>query len=245
MDHKSIEELTLNHWQALSTVLYDGWLLRFADGYTKRANSINPIHYSTHQLLEKIEFCESLYSANQLPTIFKITPFVHPIDLDSKLTERGYSQVDLTSMQVMKLDALREPTTSSIVITDGATDEWINHFCRFNSMKEAHRSVMERMLSGITFRSRFILFYIGDQAVACGFGVIERECIGLYDIVTEKSYRNKGYGEQMILHLLQWGKLHGAKNSCLAVVANNAPARRLYEKIGFKEIYTYWYRVNQ
>ena len=35
MDNRFIEELSLNHWQPLSTLLYDGWVLRFADGYTK------------------------------------------------------------------------------------------------------------------------------------------------------------------------------------------------------------------
>ncbi|MDB5085123.1 MAG: family N-acetyltransferase, partial [Bacilli bacterium] len=40
-DYKMIEELTLNNWQPLQTMLYDGWLLRFAGGYTKRANSVN------------------------------------------------------------------------------------------------------------------------------------------------------------------------------------------------------------
>ena len=30
-----IEELSLNAWPALQTVLYDGWVLRFADGYTR------------------------------------------------------------------------------------------------------------------------------------------------------------------------------------------------------------------
>jgi len=60
MDYKFIEELSLNHWQPLSTLLYDGWVLRFADGYTKRANSINPIHYSTCDLQEKIKECEKM-----------------------------------------------------------------------------------------------------------------------------------------------------------------------------------------
>lgn len=64
MDNKFIEELSLNHWQSLSTLLYDGWVLRFADGYTKRANSINPIHYSTCNLTIKIKECENIYSAH-------------------------------------------------------------------------------------------------------------------------------------------------------------------------------------
>lgn len=50
---KTMEELSLNNWQPLSTLLYDGWVLRFANGYTKRANSIQPILYSTLELEQK------------------------------------------------------------------------------------------------------------------------------------------------------------------------------------------------
>lgn len=62
MHDKTMEELSLNNWQPLSTLLYDGWVLRFANGYTKRANSIQPIFYSTYELEQKIDACEKIYS---------------------------------------------------------------------------------------------------------------------------------------------------------------------------------------
>lgn len=53
---KLIEELSMNAWSALQTKLYDGWILRFADGYSKRANSINPIYDSRISLEHKNMF---------------------------------------------------------------------------------------------------------------------------------------------------------------------------------------------
>jgi hypothetical protein len=60
--YQFIEELTLNHWPSLQTLLYDGWVLRFAEGHTKRANSVNPIYTFKQPVDEKITQCEQLYS---------------------------------------------------------------------------------------------------------------------------------------------------------------------------------------
>lgn len=245
MDNKFIEELSLNHWQPLSTLLYDGWVLRFADGYTKRANSINPIHYSTFDFINKIKECEKIYSANLLPTIFKITPFVQPMHLDSTLEEMGYTLIDTVSVQTLNLDNISEPKLTSVMINEDITSMWLENFCRLNNVKDKDKNVMERMLSNIKTKKGFISFYYEEQVIACGLGVIEREYIGLYDIVTDKHCRNRGFGEQMILNLLKWGKENGAKYSYLAVVLNNTPALRLYSKIGYSETYKYWYRVKE
>lgn len=245
MDHKFIEELSLNHWQPLSTLLYDGWVLRFADGYTKRANSVNPINDSTCDVNEKIKTCEQIYSANLLPIIFKMTPFVHPVNLDDTLQAKGYSVIDITSVQTLDLDDINEPRLTSVKINESMTEEWLNHFCRLNQVNDKHKRTMERMLSNIKTRKGFISLYHNEQAIACGLGVIEREYIGLYDIVTDSQYRNQGFGEQMILNLLKWGKENGAKSSYLAVISHNEPALRLYSKLGYSEIYKYWYRVNK
>lgn len=102
---------------------------------------------------------------------------------------------------------------------------------------------MTQMLSNIRTSTGFISLSVDGQVVACGLGVVERGYIGLYDIITDAAYRNRGFAEQMILHLLHWGKKQGATSSYLQVVASNAPAIKLYAKLGYTKIYSYWYRV--
>ncbi len=109
-----IEELSMNAWPALQTYLYDGWVLRVSGGYTKRANSINPLYSSHIELNEKIEYCKAFYDELGLPTIYKITVNSNLGVLDNKLEVLGYSKVDETSIRVLDLNRcqpIMSPTT--------------------------------------------------------------------------------------------------------------------------------------
>ncbi|GAK41770.1 N-acetyltransferase GCN5 [Paenibacillus sp. TCA20] len=116
MNNTYIEELSLNHWPSLSTLLYGGWLLRFANGFTKRANSIHPLYHSTGETLHKITECEKLYAANGLPAVFKITPFIHPAELDSTLDqepeEDSYPYMTMNKWLPADLALWRENTSA-------------------------------------------------------------------------------------------------------------------------------------
>jgi uncharacterized protein (UPF0371 family) len=111
-----LEEISLNSFPSLQTILYDGWVLRFANGYTKRANSVNPLYYSTYMFDEKLKFCEKLFNDRKLETAFKITSQVYPSTLDSILSDKGYRQDSFTSVQCLELTSCYEINNSSIHI---------------------------------------------------------------------------------------------------------------------------------
>src|SRR6185503_6229422 len=97
--HPLVEELTLNAWPSLRSLLFDGWVLNFADGYTRRANSINPLYPSTLPIVNKIEVCEAAYNRVGQETVFKICTPTVPADLDAILAGRGYAAAARTSVQ--------------------------------------------------------------------------------------------------------------------------------------------------
>ncbi|MEF2967706.1 GNAT family N-acetyltransferase [Paenibacillus sp. M1] len=245
MDYKMIEELALNNWPALTTLLYDGWVLRFAEGYTKRSNSVSPLYGSGSDLELKIGACEKIYAEQGIRIAFKITPFVQPEHLDAVLERKGYSLIDETSMQTLALDNLSEPRLKDVRITGEAGGEWLDAYARMGRLTPAQLATAQRMFANIKTKAGYMAQYHNGHIVSCGLGVVERDYIGLYGIMTDAEYRNRGFGEQMILNLLQWGKANGANHSYLAVVANNAPAQALYAKIGYKEVYRHWYRVKE
>lgn len=242
--HFRIEELSLNGWPSLQTLVYDGWLLRFNEGYTKRSNSIQAIYGNTLALEDKLSKCEQWYEGLGSQTIFKITPFIQPVMLDEELASRGYEQVDRTLVKTMHLDQLQSPSPADIWFEEELSETWLDVVTMFNKLSETQREITRKMLEQRSPLQRcFAILHQNGIPVACGLAVIEDGWIGLYDIVTDPEKRNLGFGTQLISHILDWGKSKGAKQAYLLVVKDNAPANRLYEKIGYVEQYEYWYRV--
>ena len=71
-------------------MLLDGWLLRFADGCTRRANSVNPLWPGGALDTDaRIRRCAALYAAQGLPCLFRVPSF-QPPGLDAALDAHGY-----------------------------------------------------------------------------------------------------------------------------------------------------------
>ena len=241
---RKIEELSMNALPSLQTQLFDGWILRFSNNYAKRANSINPLYFSSEDVEKKIEKCVQIYRNNNLKVVYKLTDHIFPNELDNILEKKGYDFDGLTSVQLLSLNNLEISQSSSTVIYNNLADKWFTAFCELNKIHKNNQPTLKMMLENIVSDVCYVvLFNHKNETLACGMGVLEDEYIGLFDIVTNQKHRKKGYGMQLVLTILHWGKENGAKNAYLQVVLNNSPALRLYSKIGFKEEYRYWYRI--
>ena len=243
---RTLEELSMNAWPALQTMLYGGWVLRFANGYTRRANSINPIYASTRGVEGKIAACEEIYRAKNLRVVYKMTRAVFPENLDEILQSQGYAAEAQTSVQVLDLRrAIAPPTNRDVLLSESLTQDWVDDYCRLNAVAKQHKATMTQMLANIAparCAARIALKQEG-QVIAVGLGVAENGFVGLFDLVTDEKFRGCGFGRELVLNLLDWGKQNGARRAYLQVMLSNAPALRLYEKLGFRQVYQYWYRV--
>jgi len=242
--HRAIEEISLNTWPARQTLLLNGWIVRFADGYTKRANSVYPLCFHPGADLEQtIARAEAFFSEHRLNAVFKLTPFAVPQELDRVLEERGYRCCDACEVMTRDLDEVPAPAPGEARIRDRLDGEWLDAFAAFDGLSPHHRTIAERLLTEAVLRQGFALVFRDGAPVACGLGVIQDETMALYNIVTDPRWRGRGYGKQLMLQLLAWGKRNGAKRAFLQVLRSNEPALALYRKLGFRTAYSYWYRV--
>ncbi|GIP21539.1 GNAT family N-acetyltransferase [Paenibacillus sp. J22TS3] len=245
-----IEEMNLNAWPALQTVLYDGWVLRFAEGYSKRSNSVTPLYPSRKEdIAAKIDECESMYQRNNLPPVFKITPF-ETSELDLALHKRGYQSVDITLVLICDLTEntirdrwLGETLRKHVTIESRVSHSWLQQLCQFNSLKREYMDTAYRMLTASPLQQGFFTLYDGEEPAACGFCVVQAGHAGIYDIVTDPRRRRRGYAQELIQRMLVWAQANGAAHAYLLVVEDNLAARKLYEKLDFSELYKYGYRV--
>jgi N-acetylglutamate synthase len=238
-----LEELSLTALPALQTAYYDGWILRFAGGHTRRANSVSPVYPSTLNPDDKIKHCENFYRAYHLPSVFKLTPMCYPSDLDQRLAFHSYKEYTGASVQECDLTPVDEGATDTITIQPEISEAWLAAYFRLNGNPEQHLAVMRQILTSMTPEKCCAALYRGTHMVAVGLGVLDLGYVGLFDIVTDAAYRRQGLGEQLVRGLLGWGKGNGAEHAYLQVRPDNDPALALYEKLGFSEVYQYWYRT--
>lgn len=246
MDIKMItklEEISLNAWPSIKSILYDGWILRVSDGVTRRANSINPIYGSSLALSDKIQYCEDFYLTRGLPIVYKLTSQIYPTDLDASLHNLGYIREIETSVQTITASGFNTIDNESITINDTCQNDWLNRYISFNGYDRSKTKGYENIINHIVFKKGFLDLQLNGQSIGCGLGVIEADYIGIFDVVVHPAYRKMGYGKAIVESLINWGNNNGAKTAYLQVITGNTAALNLYNKIGFKEMYKYWYRV--
>ena len=240
---RQIEELSLNAWAANQTVALDGWILRFTNGYTRRANCVIPLYPGNQPLTEKISSCEDLYTSKNLPVIFKMTSASQPADLDGELANRGYIFDAETSVQALSLASNNFQFSPEVDLRDRPDETWFENLYRMAAITEKNRPTLQKIFSNIIPTQCYASIRSGDQIIACGLGVMQSGYIGLFDIITDPHYRNQGCAHKLIQSLLAWGQSQQTGFAYLQVMLNNLPALGLYQSLGFIEKYRYWYRV--
>jgi len=240
---QDIEERCLNACPPLQQVLSDGWVIRLADGYTRRANSVSPIYPGHRDPIEKIPVCEALYRGRGLRPVFKMTPLNVPADLDNVLAARGYRQEAVTLVQSLPLYSVVIPQTGTVRVWTRPERDWFDVYVRLKGLSEYETEAFRHILDNLAVPARFVLLMDGETPVAGGFTIREGEFAGLFGLVTDPPLRNQGFGRLLVWTLMNRARLAGARTAYLQVEETNAPARHVYESIGFREVYRYWYRA--
>jgi ribosomal protein S18 acetylase RimI-like enzyme len=240
-----VEEVCLNAWPAPQEIHYDGWLIRLADGKTRRTNSVNILRDGRLPLDEKIAYCERVYRRHGLDTHFRILS-LGSRELDAVLAARGYDAQDETS--TLYMDFAVRPVAAAAgaveVTEDAPTPEWLAARAQISGQTQSETLKVERILQHLALPAVFAAMRDENGVVrSVAKGALHDGIVCLNLVATDPAFRRRGYSQDCVAAVLAWGQRMGARGACLQVVSANGGAIGLYEKLGFAhELYRYHYR---
>lgn len=241
-----LEEMALNAWPALTTILHKGCIFRSAGHYSNRSNSANPLYSTPEDHKAIIEYAERYFSDREHPCTFKIITHGSYEKIDDLLDRKGYRRIHDPRALCIDLSALSTADrVANVEISNRFSDEWISAVIRMNAISDENKETFTALINAISVGTCVACVRVEGRVVACGYGSIEQGWAGFFDIVVDKEYRNKGFASGLLVAIAREARKAGATRGYLQVIDNNLPARALYDKLGFVESYRYWYRKKE
>lgn len=237
----TLERRAFAAWPALRTSTRGGWVMRFADGHTKRANSINPVAAGSGDLGTRIAAAEAEYEAAGLPPVFRLTPLAEP-GLDEALAARGYAAFDESLVMAGPLP--QGAADRDVAIAEDPIDSgWLTDFGRATGTDAASLATLARMFARRVKGTGFARLTRGNETLAFAMAVPEGGDVGFFEVLTVPHARGRGLARRTLQACAAWAAAQGATRAYLQVTAGNAAAIALYRKLGMNTVYRYFYRA--
>jgi N-acetylglutamate synthase len=166
--------------------------------------------------------------------------------LSRALDERGYGPPEDQSC-VLAMDFSETPPqpVAGAVLEEGFPGgAWLETLARLHHQSETAQRTHRRILRNLAVPAVFASVSLDGTSRALAYGAVHDGLVCVNSVVTDPAFRRQGLGRQAVSAVLAWAQERcGATGACLAVVADNAPARALYQRLGFtREVYRYHYR---
>jgi GNAT superfamily N-acetyltransferase len=229
-------------WQAADSTELDGWLVRRNAGVTLRANSVLPAS-APFDVDRALEYVENLYVAYGIQPSFQISPAVQPSDLDARLAARGYEVRNPTLVQCAAIsDVLAQlrPPAIEVNISTRPSTSWIDCWWSVDGRGDDTRAAAEQILARGNALYATVPSGDGGPAKAIGRLALVDDTAGLYCLAVDERFRRQGLASAIIHGLLQAAT---TKWVWLSVLEDNLAARTLYDRLGFRTVSRYHYRV--
>ncbi len=239
-DILALDRLAVAAWAAPENEMHNGWLFRHAAGVSRRANSVAPFPLSEDIPLDDLlARVEAYYRARGLPPRLQISPAACPPGLDHVLAERGYEIESGVTIMICEADKLAQAEiTHNISITKTAPPGWWDLY--IEGYQRDARDIAARAQELPVFAASTT---DDGRMDAIGLGVAGGNWLAVFGMFTRPDCRGRGLGAAIIHALAGFTVARNGIGLYLQVENENLHARRLYEKLGFRDVYGYHYRT--
>jgi len=237
-----MEKAFLRAWPAPRRETVGDWLLQFAPGVSRRANSANPRRTTIRDLETTMAECERRYRAADQPVLFRVLSTTEPA-VTQRLDRLGYTSEGETATLHAPIEATVRARDSEVLLTAKPEPVWLDTMTAAQG-HTGERAVTYRAIVGaIALPTAFVALRHEGQLASLAYGAIDDGFLMCESVITGAIYRKRGYARRVVTSLLAWGAEQKAHTACLQVQADNTPAVTLYGGLGLKTtLYRYHYR---
>src|SRR5699024_5744173 len=236
--NKLIEMIAARAWPAKKTKKYGKWLLRAHDGVTKRANSVLTLGEIPKEK-DWLFHIEQFYQSQGLTPCFYITES-SPAALKSVLDKQQYEvDTELCILSVrpeLIINKVSLQTEWDLKIEPEVSATWMHAFMLLEGHDVQNIEAFTDIFRAIPLVKGFLALKMRNEIIAVATIATEDGWGYVSNVVVSHKYRRRGVASQLMLHLALWAKNHHTESLFMQVLADNEPALRLYDTLGFVRI---------
>ena len=238
---QALETRLINAWPSFEIEVAEGWILRFAEGYSKRANAASPLVPGAQVDPALIDHILRSFEERAVAPCFRLTG-IEDRRAEEVLAARGLVDFDPSLCLIAPVGSELE-IDPSMVIRPAPKPSWIAAAAASYGGEKANADRLGRIVRLIRQPAAFATLSLDGEDSAWGLAVAERGYVGLYDIVVAPNLRGLGLGRRLVVSLMAWGREQGASQAYLQMRESNEVAASLYASLGFTTAYRYTHRV--
>jgi N-acetylglutamate synthase len=236
---RACEERLVNVWPAASTLLMEGWVVRFANGYSGRANSASAVVPGARMSSDLLDTIEKLYREAGLRPSVRVTPLADAA-VEPLLMQRGYRIKDESRMMTLPLDRYLDVQADPRVRIESAPGRrWLAGVTSHEQPSKRSPDHLFAIVGHLRVPAAFATLEIDGKMAGFGMCAIDRGWAELGSIMLDSAFRGRGLGRATVDALLVWAAREGASNAFLQVDQTNAVACKLYASQDFTDLCGY------
>ncbi|HWG01384.1 MAG TPA: GNAT family N-acetyltransferase [Trebonia sp.] len=237
-----LERAAAMHWRGTEEARLGDWLLRAADGFTGRANSVLPLGDPGPPLDDALAIVTGWYRDRGLPPMISVpTPLDGTSELDDQLAKRSWpARPGPAFVMTAATSAVPARADVEVHVADEPDVAWLRaHRYRGQSdLPPVRRQVLTSAAAQafVSIRAEGTAVAVGRLSMAAGWA-------GLSAVEVDAAHRRRGLGGAITSACCQTAAARGYDKVFLQVETDNQAARALYERCGFEYAHRYHYRL--